>query len=60
MYLMVVSLTVFVGLLKVEEGAVSDSFACFEDPFPPIGLPRRASILGYMPSLIVTCYAKFG
>lgn len=45
--------------LDSESGAVSDSFACLGDPFPPTGLPHSALMWGLMPGLIVSCYAMF-
>ena len=41
-------------------GAVSDSFACSWDPFPPTGLPCPALRLQFVPSLIVSCYVMLG
>ena len=57
---MVVWLDVLVGLLPVGIGAVSDSFACFEDPFSPTGLPRPGLTWGFVLSLTITCHAVFG
>lgn len=45
---------VFVGLLTVVVEAVSDSFACFWDPFPTTESPGSALIQGEVHRLIAT------
>lgn len=57
--LLVFSLGILWDSLQYEEGAVSDSFACSQDPLLPTGLPRPALICGEVPSLIALCYAVF-
>ena len=39
--------------------AVSDSSACFWDPFPPTGLPHPSLIRGFVPALIVVYCIMF-
>ena len=44
MYVMPMYLGILVGLHILEMGAVSDSFACFWNPFTPTRLPHPALI----------------
>ena len=53
-YVMVLYLGLLAGLLTVEVGAVSDSFACFAQLFSPTGLPHSALIGRMRPSLTET------
>lgn len=39
--------------------AVSDSFSCFWNPFPPIRLPHLALVWKLVSSFIASCYAVF-
>ena len=52
-------LDVIVGLLIVGVCAVSDSFACSWDPFPPTRLLHPTLISAFVPGLIVASYAMF-
>lgn len=52
-------LGILVGLLIVEPGAGSDSFACLQDPSFPTVLPHPTLMWWYVPGLIVACYAMF-
>lgn len=42
-----------------DSGSVSDFFASSWDPFPLTGLPCRAKVWEFMPSLSTFCYALF-
>lgn len=60
MYFMAVYLGVPVGPLTGGVESVSDSFACFWDPFPPTGLPYPALIWGDVSNFTITWYTMFG
>lgn len=53
-------LAVFLEFLTVGEGVVSQSSACFWDPFCPTGLPGPVLSWRFVCNLIPSCYALFG
>jgi hypothetical protein len=50
----------FCGTPNSGSWRVSDSCTGSWDPFPPTGLPRPVLMWGFVPSLIICCYAIFG
>jgi hypothetical protein len=49
-----------VGLITVEAGTVSDSFAYFWNPFSHTGLPHPASIKEEVPILTAALHTMLG